>query len=574
MSDSRYEILHEQFNQRWAKAFPDIKIDASVDLYFEAVVRADPTCLRDQKGNLKKVGRYADWIIRTLFRQSSSDQQMGDELGGARWGIIEWDRFVSEDAEKTCEELDIFHRRKHLLEPEYRDINRFKSFSEFGHTIRVLKQLKTQSEIAEEIAEETTVVGEDDICKIVIPRSYRASQTYGANTRWCTAGQSDYHFYNYNRTAPLYIIIEKATKAFVDENGQTPELHKYQLHFQTGCFADETDEMHPLEYIWEAVPSAKAMVTAHLASLDHWNDTPADSVLSWLARCDPAHPKFTEALRNASKDLLKNTLPMLAPETVKRLVTSRVVTAPQANRALHSPLRIHANGTYVLQINDWDDAVNLIPENWRSQASELFSGDNVSFRIYESGCGYNATDYWKLLTPENREHVLTALRREFPEPDYTVDEKNAPEFLADSDILSTLRNAYDDAATSQLESEQLEEFRDAITDHFGPAQQIHQCYGKKRRWVLRFTSEARIAEVIKCAQAQVNTLDNGVFPWADVISIYCEHVHHEEKYSRVRDRSESSYPDNKEINYYASQLLADYHPKFHQDKYQLGLSLT
>jgi hypothetical protein len=80
---------------------------------------------------------------------------------------------------------------------------------------------------------DSETVFENSQVRIIHPKDQEAACYYGQGTRWCTAatGSSNY-FDNYNRSGPMYILLPKQPKY---------EGEKYQLHFESGQFMDETD---------------------------------------------------------------------------------------------------------------------------------------------------------------------------------------------------------------------------------------------------------------------------------------------------------------------------------------------
>lgn len=76
-------------------------------------------------------------------------------------------------------------------------------------------------------------VYEDDDIRVIVPNDEQAACYYGQGTQWCTAStRTENRFDHYNRMGPLYIILPKNPKY----NGE-----KYQLHFESNQFMDETD---------------------------------------------------------------------------------------------------------------------------------------------------------------------------------------------------------------------------------------------------------------------------------------------------------------------------------------------
>ena len=69
--------------------------------------------------------------------------------------------------------------------------------------------------------------------RVVVPQDQNAACYYGQGTAWCTASVTSRNYFDhYNADGPLYIIIPKQP---------THEGEKYQLHFESGQYMDETD---------------------------------------------------------------------------------------------------------------------------------------------------------------------------------------------------------------------------------------------------------------------------------------------------------------------------------------------
>ncbi|MEM4396724.1 MAG: hypothetical protein QXR30_03635, partial [Candidatus Woesearchaeota archaeon] len=130
-----------------------------------------------------------------------------------------------EDLDRTRYALELYHKFKHKLPQEQRDINRIKSLSDLEDIVEQFKEQKTGKEVKketkQEILNETEVLYNGPEGMVLIPKTERASCFWGQGTRWCTAAtQSKNYFSEYNEKGPLYILI-------------TPDGSKYQIHFVT-----------------------------------------------------------------------------------------------------------------------------------------------------------------------------------------------------------------------------------------------------------------------------------------------------------------------------------------------------
>ena len=130
--------------------------------------------------------------------------------------------------------IDIFNRAKErrMLRGVEGDLFKYKSIADLGSFIETLdidtilgRTKGEQSSDINSAASNIEVPYEDDVWKVVIPKSYEASCYWGNGTKWCTATRETDEWYNdYSSQGPLYILIDKKTK------------DKYQFHFESGEF--------------------------------------------------------------------------------------------------------------------------------------------------------------------------------------------------------------------------------------------------------------------------------------------------------------------------------------------------
>jgi hypothetical protein len=154
---------------------------------FDKAVALDPTSVGD-----KKVGKYADWIIRNkLF--DTKPEVIKDLLGK-------------------------FEKYKEKLDPAKRDINRLK-YDDLESLIKdaeekgVTVSKKEKVDIAKAQAEkESEIVFQNENYVVVSPKTKFASRYFGAGADWCTARQEDAYclFDRYASNGTLYIIKDKS----------------------------------------------------------------------------------------------------------------------------------------------------------------------------------------------------------------------------------------------------------------------------------------------------------------------------------------------------------------------------
>lgn len=70
--------------------------------------------------------------------------------------------------------------------------------------------------------------------RIIVPLDETGACYYGQGTQWCTAARNNNMFNRYNKDGRMYILLPKQPQY---------EGEKYQLHFPTGQYMDETDNV-------------------------------------------------------------------------------------------------------------------------------------------------------------------------------------------------------------------------------------------------------------------------------------------------------------------------------------------
>ncbi len=182
-----------------------------IPMYVESIIAAiedrDPTINQE----------YTAWLVRMYSK------------GGVKY----------EDLNRM-DMLKMFHvgKKRKLIHPEHKDINKFKTYREFEDTMVDNYPPETFQDEDEAEKPQAKKVFENDEVLIIIPENETAACKYGRNTRWCTAATGSYNYFDsYNSQGKLYILVPK--------NPQH-EGEKYQLHFETGSFMDEDDSSVPV----------------------------------------------------------------------------------------------------------------------------------------------------------------------------------------------------------------------------------------------------------------------------------------------------------------------------------------
>lgn len=173
---------------------------------FNNIIKSDPTTNFENS----KMGIYSKWLLN-LYRKGNIKE---------------------EDLYKAKQYLEIFNTFKNKIKD--RDINHYLNIQELFKTIEPFyknpEQATSKSDEIRKLKEGAEKWYEDDEWLVIIPHTRETSCFYGKGTQWCTAAEhSDNYFNHYNAQGPLYININK-------KNGK-----KYQFHFESEQFMDETD---------------------------------------------------------------------------------------------------------------------------------------------------------------------------------------------------------------------------------------------------------------------------------------------------------------------------------------------
>lgn len=137
------------------------------------------------------------------------------------------DNFRLEDADRVTTALTQFERKKSSLEKK--DVNQHKTLSDLEDAVLDAQDVISGKQVAKLAKADAEKVFQDSKWLVVVPKTFAASNYYGANTKWCTTGTSDALFKSYSRQSRLYIIINKS-------NGK-----KFQFHAATSQLKQAND---------------------------------------------------------------------------------------------------------------------------------------------------------------------------------------------------------------------------------------------------------------------------------------------------------------------------------------------
>jgi hypothetical protein len=167
---SRLDRLKEQH--------PELNISV-----MDVIVKLDPTKTYKYTEFLVKkfkefYGDYDDWVIG-----------LGMEMMG------------SENME-SLNEFEIHAKANRITNP---DISQYVWFSEIEDAVKDAKEKVKMKELEKQVIK----LYDNDEWSVVIPLSYEASKTYGANTKWCTTQER--YWEDYYKTYKLIYIQNKKT---------------------------------------------------------------------------------------------------------------------------------------------------------------------------------------------------------------------------------------------------------------------------------------------------------------------------------------------------------------------------
>ena len=199
-------LLEATLDDIYSKYYSNIPQDE-----FWQIIKADPT-YNEQKS--QKMGKYGKWLLN-LYKQG---KLKNEDLYKATDYLSYFVKYYNKITEKDINKLPDLPSLYNIIKP-------YKEASDNGEDIATSK-----SDEVRRIKEDAEKVFEDNQWLVVVPHTQEASCYYGKNTQWCTAATDSYNMFNhYNNQGPLFINIRKT------------DGKKFQFHFETNSFMDETD---------------------------------------------------------------------------------------------------------------------------------------------------------------------------------------------------------------------------------------------------------------------------------------------------------------------------------------------
>lgn len=149
----------------------------------DVIAKLDPT----------KTYKYTEFLVKKFkeFYDDYDDWTIG--LGMEMMG--------SENME-SLNEFEIHAKANRITNP---DISQYKDFNQIHKAVEEAEEKARLKELEKQVIK----LYDDDEWSVVIPLSYEASKTYGANTKWCTTQER--YWNDYYKTYKLIYIQNKKT---------------------------------------------------------------------------------------------------------------------------------------------------------------------------------------------------------------------------------------------------------------------------------------------------------------------------------------------------------------------------
>ena len=179
-----------------------------------------------QDANLDRYGEmdYADSSYPEAYYDleliADDFDDFHDDFGNYVMNPENLDTFKIEDAEQIKTALERYNSMKPQLQPNERDIGRFKTFYRFEDFVDSKMDPEQKQEIEDDMLnrKDVKVLYNGPMGTVTIPYTQEASCLLGKGTKWCTAAKTNNFFKHYSEQGDLIIYNEK------------PGNEKYQIH--------------------------------------------------------------------------------------------------------------------------------------------------------------------------------------------------------------------------------------------------------------------------------------------------------------------------------------------------------
>ena len=213
---------------------------------FRQYLKEQRLLLEDRLGKIKDIFRdKIDSSHDTLGTHKSSDAIIDHFANHAdptknkeytQWTVNKYRQkdFRQEDHPRIREALSNFHEHKSKL--EHKDINKYKSISDIEDAVEPhLGEVSNKEEKRQVKSEGADLIHSGSGVTIHHIKTKDAACAYGAGTRWCTSGEKNNMFNDYNEDGPIHVIQHQG--------------RKYQFHLHSDQFNDEKDRETSIDYV-------------------------------------------------------------------------------------------------------------------------------------------------------------------------------------------------------------------------------------------------------------------------------------------------------------------------------------
>ncbi len=210
---------------------------------FKEIINTDPTT----KSN--KMGIYSKWLLNLFTSKSTKTEKsnLAKDIANTL-GYRYVDLRKLEDLYKATDYLKLYHRFKHKLPIEQRNIDNIKSLPELAKLIEPFKDPEPEL-LSKSENKSAAFVKSFENFDLYSPKTYEQSRDLGRGTEWCTAADSENGkkmFKKYKTEGRLYILISK-----------TNPKEKYQFHFESAQLVNILDNRINISEFMDTYPDIK-----------------------------------------------------------------------------------------------------------------------------------------------------------------------------------------------------------------------------------------------------------------------------------------------------------------------------
>jgi hypothetical protein len=140
-----------------------------------------------------KTYKYTEFLVKKFkeFYNDYEDFSIGVGL-----------EMIGSENMESLNEFEIHAKANRITNP---DISQYKDFNQIHYAVKEAEEKVRLKELEKQVIK----LYDDDEWSVVIPLSYEASKTYGANTKWCTTQER--YWNDYYKTYKLIYIQNKKT---------------------------------------------------------------------------------------------------------------------------------------------------------------------------------------------------------------------------------------------------------------------------------------------------------------------------------------------------------------------------